>query len=1034
MAFLKAYKSDEGYIGKIDASEITFKSSADVRFIVILDQSGSMGDSVQIFVNFILPRILVKLEMTSVDIHLITFSNSSEIYTGNMTFFENLYIYEQGSTYMKHAIKNLELLLKQLIVPNHKQNIRILTISDGEIFDQPETLNHASRLFLNIKEHFMINSQAVRFFTSSDEPDTRALSSILQFNTLSSPQLIDINADGDFEEIAESIANLYRYDGMNFKVTLKSPEKIFKESPWNPSENSIDLYEGENVIWMDKLPEQVYIRSEIEGTEFDCDIPVQVCERLTVNNYKTILDKKIEFFMKKLKVLKVVNTPNSLNEMKTIIQYFEKFEQFLNSNTDHLSDIEYIHIKDRVRLLKKNIQKRDLSITNKMKEIQNNDRVNQLNSKQLADFLRNVDTNKDGKSLSRRGIAEGLDFDVEARKEVLAMAEHLDEIKDIDDSKHFISFYSTATTLEGIKSVCELAEDQDVLAETSAIDIIKLLNIVGIGCDAYIGNYTDPMIYRLKDIYLGCYVSLSDVLTASEFSGGRNNLVDYNTRRTIVNVIPVFEDQRIQQFLLKYAPKLLEYTASIGMRRVLVEVPYTYEFTIESGILKLCQMLNTSRTEAGINLFRFLLETYQVASKGHYSYVNGLITKQMERYNKDPEQSKNYIYLDDNSAACMTNVFINIIINGQMEILPKVLRHLFCHEVHKAVNKLIKNNQTVENYIHNTLKSLLGVDFEKNGTSLPELFDPNPVLKFSEVYTVNYQVVEEIFKHANNAMDIPFIPYYIQAAMQDNKLEAFNNLREYNEENVKHLFGIDYDFELFKAFSIVQAFLCRKNETRIDTETQSMKIIDIDNYSEADRMVRNYVIKRYKEEFEQRFTAQLKMEVDILEDELVLKMLSSKTIKEFKDGFQNGLTRGNTSVSIKNTNSPAFLKLKNELESNYRTANYPLLFDKVYIILFGRDANDQDIWNNGNVCRKFNGLLKTILKETNPERWNVVYEIYRKRNIHIYRSGFCNRHGHSNDKPSYSALGYKSLEEMFASVSQEEIDEYKSIHIGCCGL
>ncbi|OUM61939.1 hypothetical protein PIROE2DRAFT_11904 [Piromyces sp. E2] len=825
MAFLKAYKSDEGYIGKIDASEITFKSRAEVKFIVILDQSESMGDSVQIFVNIILPRILIKLGMENVDIHLITFSNSSEMYTGNMTFFENLYIYEQGCTYMKHAVKNLEVLLKQLIIPNHKQNIRILTISDGDIFDQPDTLNLASKLFLNIKKYFTINSQAVRFFTSSDEPDTRALSSMLQFNTLFTPQLIDLNADSNYEDIAETIANLYRHDGMNFKVTLKTSQKIFKENPWNPSENSIDLFEGENVIWMDRLPEEVYIRSEIDGTEFDCDIPVQICEELTVNNYRNILDKKIEFFMRKLKVLKIVNTQNSIDEMKTIIKYFERFEKFLQCNRKHLNDIDHIYIKNRVRLLKNNIQKRDLYITNKMKEIQNNDRVNQLNSRQLADFLRNIDINKDGKSLSRRGMTKGLDFDIEARKEVLAMAEHLDEIKDIDDSTHYVSFYSTATTLEGIKSVCELADDQDILAEASAIDIIKLLNIVGIGCDSYIGNYTDPMIYRIKEVYLGCYVSLSDVLIASEYNGGKNNLVDYNTRRTIVNVIPVFEDQRIQQFLLKYAPKLLEYTASIGMRRVLVEVPYTYEFTIESGILK-----------------------------------------------------------------------------------------------------------------------------------------------------------------------------------------------------------------LFKAFAIVQAFLYKNNENRMNTETQTMTIIDIENFDEADRMVRNYVSRRFKHEFEHRFSAQQKLEINILEDELVLTMLTCNNLEEFKNGFQNGLTRGNTSVVIKSDTSLVFLKLKNELEYNYKIANYPLLFEKVCIILFGRDANDQVVWNNGNICKKFNKVFNTILKETDSERYDLIYNMYRKRNIHIYRPYTCNRHGHSNDKPSFWALGYKTIEEMFSSVSKEEIDEYKSIHIGCCGL
>ena len=60
-----------------------------------------------------------------------------------------------------------------------------------------------------------------------------------------------------------------------------------------------------------------------------------------------------------------------------------------------------------------------------MKEIQNNDKVSQLNSKQLADFLRNLDINKEGKGLARRGMKEGIDFDEVARKEVLNMLNHI---------------------------------------------------------------------------------------------------------------------------------------------------------------------------------------------------------------------------------------------------------------------------------------------------------------------------------------------------------------------------------------------------------------------------------------------------------------------------------------------------------------------------------------------------------------------------------------------------------------------------------
>ena len=36
---------------------------------------------------------------------------------------------------------------------------------------------------------------------------------------------------------------------------------------------------------------------------------------------------------------------------------------------------------------------------------------------------------------------------------------------------------------------------------------------------------------RLKEIYPGCYVSLSDVLDVSEKNMGENALVDFNTKK-----------------------------------------------------------------------------------------------------------------------------------------------------------------------------------------------------------------------------------------------------------------------------------------------------------------------------------------------------------------------------------------------------------------------------------------------------------------------------------------------------------------------
>ena len=607
------------------------KSNQDLIFIVILDVSGSMGQTVPRFVNIILPNLLQKLDFTS-NINLITFSDSVKIYKGDCKYFSTLELKAYGCTYMNKAIDELGKIFEKI---QKKTSVRILSISDGELHDQEETVEKASNLYNKFKDYFIVNSQAVRLYTSSSEPETKGMGSLMQFSNITEPKLIDILANKDLFDISDEITNLFKNDGLGCSLYIKNSENIFMENPWSEPSNELRLIKGENIFWLNKIPDKVEMYNSTNNKNL-IELKIEICENITIKNYQNILENKIKFFYQKLKVLKVVDTESASMEINKIINYFDTFENILNleniDNEVNLKESEKYKISSRAFLLKKLIEKRNLSISHKMKEIQNNDKVSQLNAKQLADFLRNLDINKEGKSLARRGIKEGIDFDEIARKEVINMMNHINELNEIDDSNHNVSFYSASTTLEGIKSVCELAKDKSIFDSLTAIDIIKLLNIVGIGCNAPIGDYTDPMQYRLSDIYIGCYVSLSDILTASEYNGGKDNLVDFNTKKMISNVVPFYDDIRIHKFLITYAPKLLEYTASIGMRRILIEVPYTYEFLIEAGIWKFSEVLNTNRSEAAINIYTKLIQDYELASKGHYDFLINIVLNQAKNY------------------------------------------------------------------------------------------------------------------------------------------------------------------------------------------------------------------------------------------------------------------------------------------------------------------------------------------------------------------------------------------------------------------
>ena len=203
---LKIYKSGKGFLGKINTSLInSVNTKKEILFIVILDVSGSMGELVPRFVNTILPKVLQNLNISN-DIKLITFSEESRLYNGDADFYKNLRIHSEGCTNMSNSFN----FLIDILNTSQNESLRLLTISDGELDDQKETVLKASEICEIYKKSFKINSQAIRLYTSTSEPDTRGLSSMLQFNSTNEPKLLDVDGFSDVNDIINKICDLFK--------------------------------------------------------------------------------------------------------------------------------------------------------------------------------------------------------------------------------------------------------------------------------------------------------------------------------------------------------------------------------------------------------------------------------------------------------------------------------------------------------------------------------------------------------------------------------------------------------------------------------------------------------------------------------------------------------------------------------------------------------------------------------------------------------------------------------------------------------
>ena len=1054
---LELHKCFDNYLGKISIPDNTTKGSSSKTpsfstsnvpgFIIILDISGSMGQEVPRMVNKIIPTVLNDINgaKASNTATLITFSSKNDVnvYTGDSSYISKLNLYANGCTYMSSAIDKLS----DMIINNTINNkiVRLLSISDGELHDQDDTMKSAEKLKKLLEsKNCVVNSQAIRLKTGYCEPDTRGLSSMVQLSTIGKQMLIDINCSESDLNITEKIDNLFINDGLGNSFELKSEENIFQEDPWLPKTNKIYLFPGINSFWIDinllsdKICDEIANKVKIYDSDGKIqDIKCILKDELSDQNYQELIKDKIDFYFKQLKVLKVVNTQESLEKMDKIISFFNSLEEGIFARNAQMKNSSNFKLYERAQVLKMVIKRRQTSLANKMREIRNDDKINTLNSKQQAEYLRNVQINdKTGKSLAKRALGGSIDFDETVRKEVIQIYKHVHELDNINESKLTNSFYSTCNTLEGIRAVCKFYEDaikEDIFEETTANDILKIINIVGIAGYNEIGNFPDPMTYRIKTLYPGTFVSLSDILTAYELTGGQN-LKEIGSKNEINISVPYFESEEIQKFLMKYAPKLLEFHSSVSMRRILAEVPYTYEYTILAAFYTFVPIILKDKKEINIQIFVQLTKSYLIAAGDHFKYVLDLLAEQ-----KEMDKDGLSIFIANNGITNMVSPLLMYLKTHSgkeaEEMVKRIVRATFQFEIYQFTRKNIRAQKTddPEKYVKETLINLMNIDLKKNKTKVPELFEKvpeNPT--FYDNYEINDVKYNEIMNRVFWADYITIIPLFLKATLAEDYVSEFKNIEIDNitEAIKRERLGIDFDSKLFKLYCIVQGYLQHEQAQRSDTKLKKMKIIDLGIQKNAENLVKTFIRNLFKEQYENDLKERAIKEKEIIVKDLVKQLLDADDINTFNSLLQNGIKKGEKSYKMIDHASDGFMDLLNELANESK--DIPLRKLKILILITGKDKEQNEIWNKNKKTRAFKNYypLKNVLVK---KEWDYLMKTLKERGLHVYRD-LKNRQGHSNDLPSYWALGFNTVFEMKENIDETEFQEYVGKHNNCCGF
>lgn len=1015
---LEVYPLDDGFICSMNIDnidELASQSHKAPETVVILDRSGSMGSSVQMITNSVLPMFFDQLQYNPDDIiHLITFDSVCELLTRRVQDFPKLDIKCRGCTNMTLAVHKFTELFSTFEL---KTPVRVLTISDGMVDSQTSTKKAGDDLAIFVSKYQIpINSQAMRLFTSFNEPDTTALCSILQINNTISTQLLDVSANSPPQLIATQLVELFKSDGFSNGCSITAEIPVFLNLPWETEGlTAMILKTGQNVFWMrNSIPKDVRIAGK--------PVTVSIEPTLTQTKFYTLLNHKIGFIVNNMKILRVLGTEKATLTAKIILDYFNKTEDsFVVDNEEHSEN--YMNLKARVR---KMIASRRKTFSNLLATIANDDNISKLNSAQKADYLRQVDLSQNSRGLARRAAKEGLNFDEIARNEVLAMAKHFHEIKDIDDSNHEISFFSQDTTLGGIKTLVELSQEE-YFPTFDAHEILEILNLVGVACYGPIGDYPDPSTWFVKEIFLGCNVSLSDILVAYQQSGGESLKVPA-INKEITNVIPIFDDARVGAFMKKYAPSLLEYTFSIGMRRIIADVPMTIGFTIRAGIWKMISELNKSKSTLHLDIFKKFVSTFDGFVGKYFDHIKPLLREQTS--------ASKMFYLANNGIAHMMSPFIRMYKTNDetiLKLVPAILRSLYSFEVWQGIRRLYKNDEDAEQTAQNILYKLLGVNIAKNKTSVLPLFVDEPDnIKFYDQPHINYEYVDQLFQPLFHVNYLTLIPKYFKAVTGD--LASLKDIPTLSKSTILDSLELEYDYKDFILFNVFQGLRYRTRASREDTDSEEMKIVDLKDHSMAMNDIRSYIREQFEVDYSQQLSQKTKLEFEQMGDRLASKILSAETNEEMISVWRNGIVRNNVTYKISTPSNPGFKTLLQKLFVSDK--NVPQRIHIVKVLLLGVDDQNEAVWNHGGVCFEVNTRkMKTeFLRHGTFEEWDAIMSQYWLRGKHIYAENKINRHGHGNDKPSYWAMGYGTILKFRDSVSSSEFQAYCKNHLKCCGV
>jgi len=974
------------------------------QLLVISDRSGSMGQWSSRLINQVFPTAFEQLGYRSdFPVRVITFDSRVDTMEATVDGLHKVSADSRGQTKMSGVFPRVVQVLAD------DRPFIIVVVSDGQIHDKDATVRAATLAAKQVGHRTApVFVSLVRLLTSQRaSPDTRALTCIAQFNTGGSIPLNDISTydkrvDAVILDLIEAIVESLRHSAVEMAEVSAPVENLHRIPGDNPSAMlTIPTGQEYNILVSDtNLPQDLMINGELVSI-IDAGVPTNEGDIMSF----------LAFIESQLRVWAVMGGRG--DDIETVTNWFSQLESVLDSASDATVDDDAsatLTARRKVRDLTKRLHKRHKSVIGRILQMRNIDDLATLNSAQQAEFLRGM-TGRSARRVAQRVV--GMDFDVQARDAVRALAAiDLDSIPEDTEG----SFYSQEEWRDIIEAAKELLT---MIDEVTATDILTIIGGIGVAFRGVVGNYPDPWGFVVQEVYLGPFwLSEADLRTAV-IQGGQLDYPGMSRAAPITGVVPL--RSICPEAYDLYTGFIAKLQASVTIRGAMAPIPYDRVAMASAVLIQLCKQLGQKDplTERELSVYTDLLETVANALSGYAAASFENLTTHLQEHDVRPHFS-GANGISGAIKPCIALLADTRCANMPADQIAHILRASYGLEVYMAARRAFHNNLSGRQSL---LHAVLGVNMvaAQAATALSPPFEDDPEYAYAPVVDTEAALA--------CLQDLDWIP-------DPNDIAAIARFIVGTPVDPSTVFGVDPTY--MRLIATVEALVCSREQDRINTETQTAHGPEYGDVNVCKSWLDSLLQRVYRSDYDHRMSAKLAVEAQILLDRLVQELITCSG-DDFVPLITGKTGRTDLADGLLNRGAPGFADLQAALLNP--DLDVPDRLWKLWVIVLGRDRNGDEIWANGNIMigdlHAFAEFFQPSAGEDNRSMWRSLREIKKKYGTHKYRPKE-NRHGHSNNFPSFWALTNgecNSLDKFRLAVSPQVFADYVAAHhaAGCCG-